>query len=156
MTDSVLLEAQGLVHGDLGSNYECRSCGVSLPTAFYPYLRTQCKACQHEYQKEYRRRSAHLTVTKDKKYALKKRYGISPEQFVAKAEAQNWCCAICGVDPRQVSAWPPHHRVLHVDHSHASGKVRGLLCNYCNRGIGFFRDNAGLARKVSLYIEAHE
>ena len=50
--------------------------------------------------------------------------------------AQGSMCAICGLPP---SGKGPN-AVLHIDHDHKTGKVRGLLCQACNRGLGFFRD----------------
>jgi len=40
-----------------------------------------------------------------------------------------------------------------VDHCHSSGKIRGILCNECNRGLGYFRDNSLALAKASKYIE---
>lgn len=53
-------------------------------------------------------------------YRLKRRYGITAEQYDALLEAQGGVCAICGE--------PPKGKALHVDHDHATGGVRGLLC----------------------------
>jgi Recombination endonuclease VII len=54
-------------------------------------------------------------------------------------------CAICGqVKPRMV-----------VDHDHKTGKLRGVLCNACNWGIGHFRDNPDILRNAADYVEQH-
>jgi hypothetical protein len=108
-------------------------------------------------QVEYRRtRKKEYWVDKDKRYALKKRYGITLEQYNEMAAAQRGKCAICGLDPSTVEDWPPHHRVLHVDHDHTTGAIRSLLCNHCNRAVGFLRDDASLAEKVRDYIRSHQ
>ena len=53
--------------------------------------------------------------------------GVSEETYTALLEKQEGGCAICGN--------PPKTRRLHVDHNHRTGKVRGLLCFRCNRGL---------------------
>lgn len=40
----------------------------------------------------------------------------------------------------------------HVDHDHATGMVRGLLCGRCNMGIGLLRDNIGIMKNTILYL----
>jgi hypothetical protein len=56
-----------------------------------------------------------------------KQLGVSDEDYAAMLEAQGGGCAICGAKPKT--------RRLHVDHDHATGKVRGLLCHRCNRAL---------------------
>jgi len=52
--------------------------------------------------------------------------------------SQNGLCAICGKPPSRRNV---KEMLLHVDHNHKTGKIRGLLCNSCNRGIGLLGDN---------------
>ena len=47
-------------------------------------------------------------------------------------------------------------RRLSVDHNHVTSKVRGLLCNNCNRGIGNFKDKKELLLKAISYLDKHE
>lgn len=74
-----------------------------------------------------------------------RRYKLSPGQFVAMAKAQNMGCAICGVTPPIVGK-------LVVDHNHATGEIRGLLCRKCNLGLGTFQDNPHLLNRASEYL----
>lgn len=68
--------------------------------------------------------------------------GLSPEEIEAIRTQQGNLCAICE-DPDPTD----------LDHCHASGKVRWLLCKHCNRGLGAFRDNPGFLRKAATLLE---
>jgi hypothetical protein len=84
--------------------------------------------------------------------ALRK-YGVTLEWLEAKLKTQGGACAICGHIP------PPDGiksaARLHVDHDHVTGDNRGLLCNRCNPGVGYFQDDPDLLRKAADYIERH-
>lgn len=69
-----------------------------------------------------------------RKRQLKHLYGLTLEQYAALLHEHGNCCAICR---------EPFTAVLkpHVDHDHSSGAVRGLLCRFCNWGLGKFFDN---------------
>lgn len=79
--------------------------------------------------------------------ALKTRYGITIAQYDALAEAQGGGCALCG------KACTTGKR-LAVDHDHATGRVRGLLCRKCNRGLGHFDDDPAALRRAADYLTA--
>ncbi len=59
----------------------------------------------------------------------RKTYGITLAEFEAAAAARNNRCDICNLD---------RGRTLHIDHDHKTGENRGLLCNSCNRALGWF------------------
>lgn len=76
-------------------------------------------------------------------YAVVKRrcdkYGITVQQYDAMREAQANLCAICSCEMK----------VACIDHCHTDGRVRGLLCQPCNTGLGFFKeDPENLARAI--------
>lgn len=64
---------------------------------------------------------------KDKHLTAK--YGITLEQYNQRLEDQGFKCAMCGKPQSECK------RALHVDHNHKTGKIRGLLCFYCNREL---------------------
>ena len=79
--------------------------------------------------------------------ALMKKYGISAEVYEHERIKQAYSCYLCGEHENK----QPHKR-LHVDHCHTTGKYRGLLCNKCNAGLGFFNDNIAVLQKAIEYI----
>jgi hypothetical protein len=85
--------------------------------------------------------------THGRAYQLKAKFGITPEQYQEMLKAQNGVCAICFQKETR--------RALSVDHNHITGKVRGLLCDDCNHGIGKLKTDEGTALLFSAikYIE---
>jgi len=81
---------------------------------------------------------------------LMRHYGISLEEFKALKEAQGGVCAICKGPPKGRGA---KNKDFTVDHDHDTGKVRGLLCGHCNRGIGMFLDDPQRLRAAAAYLE---
>lgn len=80
---------------------------------------------------------------------LKSRYGIDSEQFQAMFLRQAGNCAIC---KRHQSEFK---RTLSVDHNHKNGQVRELLCDLCNRAIGYLQDCSDLVKAAAAYLEKH-
>jgi hypothetical protein len=78
---------------------------------------------------------------------LKKKYRITAADFDIMLSQQGGRCAICGTDQPG-----GRYGVFYVDHDHVSGRIRGLLCNNCNSGIGYMQDNPDLLRAASRYI----
>jgi hypothetical protein len=71
-------------------------------------------------------------------------YGLSREDVARLLDDQGGICAIC---PEDISD------SFHVDHSHVSGEVRGLLCSNCNTGIGLLKDDPAVLRSAVEYLE---
>jgi hypothetical protein len=87
----------------------------------------------------------------NRRAGLKRKYGITPEEYDKMREDQNYSCAICGMNEEEhkVSRWGN----LCVDHNHITGKVRKLLCAPCNKGLGCFKDNSDLIKKAAEYLD---
>lgn len=84
--------------------------------------------------------------------SLKKMYGVTAEWYDGQYEKQSGLCAICGQPESQTSGGKTQK--LAVDHCHETGKVRGLLCSDCNRGIGFLKHSPDLLRASVKYLGA--
>lgn len=76
---------------------------------------------------------------------LKRRYGLDAQQLADLLNQQDHNCAICN-KPFLISGF-------HVDHNHATGEVRALLCGACNVALGNLRDDASLIRRAIAYLE---
>jgi len=80
---------------------------------------------------------------------LQRKYGITTEQRDEMIEAQDNKCLICNTDFDEIDHAP------HVDHCHESGIVRGILCKFCNTGLGQFKDNTDFLKSAIEYLEKH-
>jgi DNA repair ATPase RecN len=77
-------------------------------------------------------------------YNRLRKIGITPEQYSSLLQEQKGVCAIC----HQTCS-----RALAADHDHTTGKIRGLLCNNCNRGLGHFKDNSDNLKAAIEYLQ---
>lgn len=80
-----------------------------------------------------------------RKHRLKRKYGITPEEYEAMLASQGGRCALCDRRPDQ-----ERYGHLSVDHCHATGRVRGLLCTVHNSAVAAFGDDeTGLLRALA-------
>lgn len=114
-----------------------------------------CKECGNRDSRAYRESSAYLRRKAEGVYhgwnrrcKLRSRYRIDEALYQRMFQNQGGCCAIC-------SSAEPGGRWgrFAVDHDHATGKVRGLLCHPCNTALGLLGDTTGAVRKVLAYLE---
>lgn len=80
---------------------------------------------------------------------LRKTFGISLADFEARLKDQGGRCDICGADK------PEGNGTWHVDHDHATGAVRGLLCLNCNALLGHARDSELILEFAAAYLRRH-
>ena len=97
-----------------------------------------CKPCHNIIGAENRRRRHGST----RNFWLGRRYGLDATQVEWLRLQQGGVCAICRVG-----------EAAHVDHDHGGGRIRGILCFNCNRGLGKFGDDAGLMLEAVDYLE---
>lgn len=103
--------------------------------------------CPTEFMASRNRRALYCsTRCRKRRERVTRKYGIGAAEYRALLDAQVGACPICrgslGENP-------------HVDHDHATGKVRALLCSGCNVGLGQFRDNPAALRAAADYVEHH-
>ena len=75
---------------------------------------------------------------------LKYRYGITEEIYNEMLDKQDYSCAICN---------QKSEKNLSVDHCHTTGKIRGLLCQNCNVGLGYFNDDKNRMKLAMRYLD---
>jgi len=106
------------------------------------YLSARCKPCHQKYKK------TNKNTTKNRKAEkLKLRYGLTYEEWENIRSNENYQCMICGVSEEEMD------KKLDIDHCHSSGKVRGVLCNPCNRMLGNAQDNINILKAAIEYLE---
>lgn len=86
----------------------------------------------------------HLNKESFKFTQLKLNYGLTKDKYLELIELQNNRCKICNIKL-------DGGLKTHVDHCHKTGKIRGILCNHCNLGIGHLKDDPKLLRAAALY-----
>ena len=81
---------------------------------------------------------------------LQRNYRITLRQYEDLRQKQAGLCAICGSEGFVMTS---HHKMkLVVDHCHASGQVRGLLCHNCNRALGLLKDSDEVLQRAIDYL----
>lgn len=81
---------------------------------------------------------------------LKRVYKITTDQHEAMLNTQEHKCAICSC---VLNGRGNHSTGAHVDHCHQTGRVRGILCSLCNKGLGCFKDNPEHLTAATKYIQ---
>ncbi len=124
----------------------CPDCGTVKSVDEFPRHRSArlgraayCKPCHSNRGNASRERHGG-----HRNYHLKRRYGITAAEADAILAEQGGLCAICRTAP-----------AAQVDHNHATGKVRGLLCFNCNGGLGQFRDDVNVMQSAIGYLSDH-
>lgn len=84
-----------------------------------------------------------------RRYHLLQKYEITPEDYDRMLAEQDGTCAICDGPP---AGRGKGNSIFHVDHDHATGTVRGLLCAPCNTALGLFQDSPGTLLRAIEYL----
>ncbi len=116
---------------------------INYAREYYKQNRNEIIERQKKYQQSHKykrirgiRRKGDKSKKTARKYTLKRKYGLTHDAYNEMLLKQGNKCAICGVSFSDIDK-----RNRHVDHCHATRKIRGLLCISCNHGIGKFKDN---------------
>lgn len=86
---------------------------------------------------------------------IKRKYGLTREDYEEKLKSQNYVCAICKQPEIAYDGRTNTIRRLAVDHNHKTGAIRGLLCWRCNGTIGQINENLELVKSIEEYLIKH-
>jgi hypothetical protein len=119
----------------------CRKCSVTADETLFTWSKrdgygTLCKPCAREYSRVKRTDLGYVYKQKANKY--------NTDVDTIKTMFEKYkVCQICNQTDR---------RELCVDHCHSTGKVRGLLCDPCNKALGLFKDSPELLNSAIKYL----
>lgn len=137
----------------------CSRCKQTLPIYKFAKLDTipcgkqyACIDCNIKKRRKYRKENHARLTENDRKRWFIRAYGITVDDFKRMSKEQDHKCAICNVQHVDYVNGKNLIKRLHIDHCHATGKVRRLLCNNCNVGLGNFKDNTELLLKAVDYL----
>lgn len=133
----------------------CNTCNVKKDeTDFYvsnTYIYHHCKQCNSEKSKAWYAKNKDVKLASALKWHYKDKYGITLEQRQELFDKQNGKCAICSCEMHLDGNLNATQAV--IDHCHSSGKIRGMLCNLCNQGLGHFKDKIEALEQAIKYLE---
>lgn len=138
----------------VGDEKFCITCEHTKKRTEFPKNRTsrdglsfECKKCANARQKRYWHNNEGHRARAAFRHKLKT-YGVTTEQYFEMLDNQEGNCGICG-------DLLGEGRNVHVDHDHATGNVRGLLCNGCNTGIGALKDQPKILQAGVEYLRRY-
>ena len=147
------------------SSKVCSKCGTLKPLSeFYKNksrhrgIKSECKKCANEYHSRHNHTPSGRAINKryrnsikgrlvSRRMKLKAYYGITIEEYDRMLEKQNNCCAIC-----KTNTPSGKYGRFHVDHCHKTNKIRGILCDSCNRMLGFAKDSINVLLNAIKYL----
>lgn len=134
--------------------FRCTYCKEGRPRSFFTKSQVaksgwqpHCRPCRNAQAKERYANSKRIREIAAERARLRN-YGILPHEFGAMVAAQNGLCGVCAESLN--SGKKPA-----VDHCHATGRIRGILCARCNTTIGAALDSPSLLRDLAAYVERH-
>lgn len=106
-------------------------------------IKSECSHCREEYIKVIHNQKWCKICVPDRKSAdIMKKYDLSFSDYKNILQMNNGLCEICLKEP-----------ATDIDHDHITGKVRGLLCSSCNKGLGFMKDDLNILNGSVEYLK---
>jgi hypothetical protein len=134
----------------------CKECGHVGPPDQFVTRKNLCKPCSNAYKAQWLANNPDKAAAiKERGAAWRKRYelrrraqrnGLDPDVIEKYYSDHDGRCEICGDKPDE------GQRDLNMDHDHASGAFRGMLCDNCNSGLGRFKDDPERLKSAIQYL----
>jgi len=141
------------------STKRCTVCEQEVPVELFykraaseDNLAYRCKPCDKLAGQKYRKLNKEKDRQSRKWERVRRLYGLTEASYLNLWEAQGGKCKVCSQALKE--GWTKNHdkhRAV-VDHCHTTGKVRGLLCTMCNKGVGLLGDNSEGLYKAYEYL----
>lgn len=138
---------------DIPTPEEQRTASNARRREYYHKNKEKCRQSQNRYKKVHRGRYTQLQRQWREKNPLqvyesciKRVYGISYERVRQMFIEQDGVCPIC-------SNKFGGKKDMQIDHNHATGQIRQLLCQNCNRGLGIFKENTSTLLNAIKYLK---
>lgn len=129
-----------------GHMHICKECNIIQVRRF--------REKHHEVIKERKRQEYAADPKKYRDLRRKRVFGVGPADYERLLMEQDGVCAICRQPERTHNKWGPLKN-LAVDHDHATGIMRGLLCAQCNKGIGNLGESIERLEAAATYLYRH-
>lgn len=141
----------------------CKVCKIEKELKYYHVSKRhplgrkmECADCTNEYLRNHYHNKTKIKddfrFNRADKY-YKRKYNISYNSYLKMCENNKNKCSICGtVKIPSGNSSKGSKDVLVLDHCHVTGKIRGILCQECNQGLGLFRDNIDNLVMAHLYL----
>lgn len=131
----------------------CRKCGIEKPITEFWLKKgnrsghhNECKVCFENRRRAYRKARPDIALNQ----SLRDRFGITLDEYKQKLLQQKGVCAICGKP--ETLTFKGKLRSLSVDHNHITNQIRGLLCDSCNKVIGFAKEDISILESTVRYL----
>jgi hypothetical protein len=136
-------------YGRKGRDGHTSDCKVCRNTRVQERLRDPAaRAIENARSRQWRKDHPARASRSERNSRLKYKFGISADEYDAMFAKQGSRCALCYTTENQAEG-----KSMPVDHDHATGFVRAILCYSCNISLGKFRDDPALLRKAADYVE---
>ncbi len=117
----------------------CKKCKKCKSRAYYQKNKERIRGDKKKQARDSKRRRRNY---------LKRQYSLKVKNVDEMLLSQKYKCAICTL--------PLDTTTAKIDHSHKSGKIRGLLCNKCNLLLGHANDLIRILKKAILYLRKNK
>lgn len=130
-----------------GYQHHCKDCTRVKQAEWRKANPEKARSYMKKYRESERGRRARQARTERDREAnrwghIQRRYGLTQDDYTRMYEEQGSRCPLCLEE----------QEILYVDHCHQTGRVRGLVCDRCNRALGALRDDADIAERAAAYL----